>query len=60
MIEFREFAIESITEDLDGKTIYVGTESGDLAAFDMRTGLNGRSNLILLLFFMLQSVRNIS
>lgn len=33
MIEFRESAIESITEDLDGKAIYVGTESGDLAAF---------------------------
>jgi len=37
-IDFRESAIKSITEDLDGNTVYAGTGSGDLAAFDMRTG----------------------
>ncbi|KAI3986427.1 hypothetical protein MKX01_037709 [Papaver californicum] len=36
--DFRETAIKSITEDLDGHTIYFGTGGGDLASVDMRTG----------------------
>ncbi|XP_030939341.1 WD repeat-containing protein DDB_G0290555-like [Quercus lobata] len=36
--DFRETAIKSVTEDLDGYTVYVGNGSGDLASFDMRTG----------------------
>ncbi|XP_068305816.1 uncharacterized protein [Pyrus communis] len=36
--EFRETAIKSVAEDLDGYTIYVGNGSGDLASFDIRTG----------------------
>ena len=36
--DFRETAIKSVAEDIDGYTIYVGNGSGDLAAFDMRTG----------------------
>ena len=39
-IDFRESAIKVVTEDLDGNTVYIGTGSGDLASFDMRTGLN--------------------
>lgn len=39
-MDFRESPIKAVTEDLDGNTIYIGTGSGDLAAFDMRTGLN--------------------
>ncbi|KAI8543934.1 hypothetical protein RHMOL_Rhmol08G0256100 [Rhododendron molle] len=37
-MDFRESPIKAVTEDLDGNTIYIGTGSGDLAAFDMRTG----------------------
>ncbi|KAM4070977.1 hypothetical protein ACB094_11G026700 [Castanea mollissima] len=36
--DFRETPIKSVTEDLDGYTVYVGNGSGDLASFDMRTG----------------------
>ncbi|RZC70038.1 hypothetical protein C5167_033158 [Papaver somniferum] len=36
--DFRETAIKSVTEDLDGHTIYFGTGGGDLASVDMRTG----------------------
>ncbi|RXH96047.1 hypothetical protein DVH24_008547 [Malus domestica] len=36
--EFRETAIKSVAEDLNGYTIYVGNGSGDLASFDIRTG----------------------
>ncbi|GFZ03813.1 transducin/WD40 repeat-like superfamily protein [Actinidia rufa] len=36
-IDFRESAIKAVTEDLDGNTVYIGTGSGDLASFDMRT-----------------------
>ncbi|KAL6297673.1 hypothetical protein ACE6H2_005815 [Prunus campanulata] len=36
--DFRETAIKSVVEDLDGYTIYVGNGSGDLASFDIRTG----------------------
>ncbi|MCL7037734.1 hypothetical protein MKW94_026016 [Papaver nudicaule] len=35
---FRATAIKSVTEDLDGHTIYFGTGGGDLASVDMRTG----------------------
>ncbi|CAN6466797.1 unnamed protein product [Victoria cruziana] len=37
-IDFRESPIKVVTEDLDGFTVYVGNSTGDLAAFDMRTG----------------------
>lgn len=36
--DFREYPIKVIKEDLDGYTVFVGTGSGDLASFDMRTG----------------------
>ncbi|XP_077227907.1 transducin/WD40 repeat-like superfamily protein [Tasmannia lanceolata] len=36
--DFRTSPIKVVTEDLDGHTIYLGTGSGDLASFDMRTG----------------------
>ncbi|KAM1981639.1 hypothetical protein ACFX15_038107 [Malus domestica] len=36
--EFRDTAIKSVAEDLNGYTIYVGNGSGDLASFDIRTG----------------------
>ncbi|OVA15393.1 WD40 repeat [Macleaya cordata] len=36
--DFRESAIKTVAEDLDGHTIYLGTGSGDLASVDMRTG----------------------
>lgn len=49
-MDFRESAIKAITEDLDGNTIYAGTGSGDLAAFDMRTGLNISQNFDFHLF----------
>ncbi|KAI3420611.1 uncharacterized protein J3R85_012697 [Psidium guajava] len=37
--DFRETPVKAVTEDLDGYTVYVGNGSGDLASFDMRTGL---------------------
>ncbi|CAA7404391.1 unnamed protein product [Spirodela intermedia] len=37
-VDFRESSIKSVAEDVDGNTVYVGTGSGDLASFDMRTG----------------------
>lgn len=37
-VNFRESAIKAVTADLDGHTVYIGTGSGDLASFDMRTG----------------------
>ena len=36
--DFKEYPIKVIREDLDGYTVFVGTGSGDLASFDMRTG----------------------
>lgn len=36
--DYGESPIKSLTLDGDGYTIYVGTGSGDLACFDMRTG----------------------
>ncbi|GLJ36952.1 hypothetical protein SUGI_0747520 [Cryptomeria japonica] len=35
---FQEHPIKVVEEDLDGYTVYVGTGSGDMASFDMRTG----------------------
>lgn len=40
MFDFGESPIKSIAPDGDGNTVYVGTGSGDLACFDMRTGQN--------------------
>ncbi|KAG6410195.1 hypothetical protein SASPL_128247 [Salvia splendens] len=37
-IDFRETSITSVSEDIDGNTIYLGNGSGDLASFDIRTG----------------------
>ncbi|XP_020587244.1 WD repeat-containing protein DDB_G0290555 isoform X2 [Phalaenopsis equestris] len=37
-IDFRESPIKVVREDLNGYTVYVGTGTGDLASFDMRTG----------------------
>lgn len=39
-IDFRETPIKAVAEDLDGWTVYVGNGSGDLASFDMRTGMS--------------------
>lgn len=36
--DFKETSIKAVAEDLDGHTVYVGNGSGDLSAFDMRTG----------------------
>lgn len=41
MFDYGESPIKSIAPDGDGNTVYVGTGSGDLACFDMRTGLPG-------------------
>ncbi|KAL0906207.1 hypothetical protein M5K25_024681 [Dendrobium thyrsiflorum] len=37
-VDFRESPIKVVKEDLNGHTVYVGTGTGDLASFDMRTG----------------------
>ncbi|ONK77735.1 uncharacterized protein A4U43_C02F10000 [Asparagus officinalis] len=37
-VSFRETPIKAVTADPDGHTVYVGTSSGDLASFDIRTG----------------------
>ncbi|XP_065032244.1 uncharacterized protein LOC135658711 [Musa acuminata AAA Group] len=39
-VDFRESPIKAACEDLDGYTVYVGNGFGDLASFDMRTGLD--------------------
>ena len=36
--DFRETPIKAVAEDLDGCTVYVGNGTGDLSAFDIRTG----------------------
>lgn len=36
--DFLEASITAVTEDLDGRKVYVGNGSGDLASFDIRTG----------------------
>lgn len=38
-LDFRETPIKALAEDLDGNKIYVGNGSGDLASFDIRTGM---------------------
>lgn len=38
-IDFREAPIKAVREDTDGHTVYVGTAIGDLASFDIRTGI---------------------
>lgn len=38
MFDYGESPIKSIAPDGDGHTVYVGTGSGDLGCFDMRTG----------------------
>ncbi|KAK1680345.1 hypothetical protein QYE76_041193 [Lolium multiflorum] len=37
-VDFRESPIKAVAEDPDGHTVYIGTGTGDLASFDMRTG----------------------
>ncbi|KAK4410778.1 WD repeat-containing protein 74 [Sesamum angolense] len=37
-VDFRETAIKAVAEDVDGRTIYIGNGSGDLASIDIRTG----------------------
>uniref|UniRef100_A0ACD5U7E0 Uncharacterized protein n=1 Tax=Avena sativa TaxID=4498 RepID=A0ACD5U7E0_AVESA len=37
-VDFREAPIKAVVEDPDGHTVYIGTGTGDLASFDMRTG----------------------
>ncbi|KAM7264981.1 hypothetical protein ACFE04_002664 [Oxalis oulophora] len=36
--DYKEAPIKAIAEDSDGNTIFIGTGSGDLASFDIRTG----------------------
>ncbi|KAL1826180.1 uncharacterized protein LOC108211024 [Daucus carota subsp. sativus] len=36
--DFLEAPITAVTEDLNGRTVYVGNGSGDLASYDIRTG----------------------
>lgn len=38
-VDFRESPIKAVAEDLDGHIVYAGTGSGDLASFDIRTGI---------------------
>ncbi|KAE8798117.1 WD repeat-containing protein 74 [Hordeum vulgare] len=37
-VDFRESPIKAVVGDPDGHTVYIGTATGDLASFDMRTG----------------------
>ncbi|XP_037484797.1 WD repeat-containing protein 74-like [Triticum dicoccoides] len=37
-VDFRESPIKAVVGDPDGHTVYIGTGTGDLASFDMRTG----------------------
>lgn len=39
-VDFRETPIKAVAEDLEGHKIYIGNGSGDLAAIDIRTGMN--------------------
>uniref|UniRef100_A0A0E0LL27 Uncharacterized protein n=1 Tax=Oryza punctata TaxID=4537 RepID=A0A0E0LL27_ORYPU len=39
-VDFRESPIKAVAEDPNGHAVYVGTGRGDLASFDMRTGLD--------------------
>ncbi|XP_011083920.1 WD repeat-containing protein 74 [Sesamum indicum] len=38
-VDFRETAIKAVAEDVDGRTVYIGNGSGDLASIDIRTGI---------------------
>ncbi|CAM0905984.1 unnamed protein product [Alopecurus aequalis] len=37
-VNFKESPIKAVAEDPDGHTVYIGTVTGDLASFDIRTG----------------------
>uniref|UniRef100_A0A0D9WZ92 Uncharacterized protein n=1 Tax=Leersia perrieri TaxID=77586 RepID=A0A0D9WZ92_9ORYZ len=39
-VDFRESPIKAVAEDPNGYAVYIGTGRGDLASFDMRTGLD--------------------
>lgn len=41
-VDFRESPIKAVVGDPDGHTVYIGTGTGDLASFDMRTGMISR------------------
>lgn len=38
-VDFRESPIKAVAADLNGHDVYIGTGTGDLASFDMRTGM---------------------
>jgi ribosome biogenesis protein NSA1 len=38
-VDFRESPIKAVAEDPNGHAVYIGTGRGDLASFDMRTGI---------------------
>ena len=37
-VEFKESPIKAVAADPNGHDVYIGTGTGDLASFDMRTG----------------------
>nr|CAB3454403.1 unnamed protein product [Digitaria exilis] len=39
-VDFRESPIKAVAADPNGHDVYIGTGTGDLASFDMRTGLD--------------------
>ncbi|KAI0492221.1 hypothetical protein KFK09_026490 [Dendrobium nobile] len=66
-VDFRESPIKVVKEDLNGHTVYVGTGTGDLASFDMRTGLDSylriwdsRSRQLLSAVFLKQHLTNVA
>jgi len=38
-VDFREAPIKAVAADPNGHDVYIGTGTGDLASFDMRTGI---------------------
>lgn len=38
-VDFRESPIKAVAADPNGHDVYIGTGTGDLASFDMRTGM---------------------
>jgi hypothetical protein len=46
-VDFRESPIKAVVEDPDGHTVYIGTGTGDLASFDMRTGMISTRSAVL-------------
>lgn len=38
-VDFRESPIKAVAADPNGHDVYIGTGTGDLASFDMRTGV---------------------